>query len=941
LTVVAASKLYYGSTDAAATATVGRTAGDFLSMIPTALSSTSSITTLTVTRFERSVNSLSNSFDPMLIAQLELPSPSEWVHLLHIVLSLVVLLYGRLDHREEQALVSFGDGVHLFIFVIMHWNYIHWERIYWNWLSVAIGVGLLLVMGLRIHSLLMLEDEADDDIGEQDKSTGLLGIMLKSNDAGRMRIESGIALPVPPPPSSPPSPLSNASPRTSPSKRRLIRGNSWGTDSTPTAARAKVARLTAENEAIVAELGAKERDVQDKARRWKSEKSKMLIEMKRLSDIRDAAVQEVESTKFDAAMLKEYQDQVEQLMAEKTSFGRKFESVERNMEELMRKFDEERQQLLDKIKSRSEAKKEAVSEVGSLRQQLRQYERIEEAKVQAEVRISQLLDEAANREASESTLTTLLDKERRRSTKLAAELETEKKSRNKSPSSRDISNGDDGSGLGSSGTQANDRLDELKAELEAAGISRDQAREKFEDMITNEKRLIENLHREKEHTAKLADAVEVATAKLDSFRVQIDQLTEEKQEVLLKNKAIKKSVGDKLLEIKATFSAEFAKSKEFTEAKIASVTKERDELAARLDVLVKERDDAAIEGKELRVKIEDMSTAKEAFRKQIGTLEDKVVEYQLMMASLEEANDKAEARLLELCGLNGDEGDQGMEDARKQILRLEEKRDSLREEIDELKAEKEQLEKGNIDTSERGLLSTQVNDQVKVAHADRVCELEKKISELQSARISLEETVSLQENNIKKLQEEKDSLRATVERRTNSSTAQTNTISPDMARSSGSSEAKASRSGAAKWGAFREELKSKSQPRTSRNVSAAASGSLGGADYGPKKSTRKSKSGDAAASSNKAGQGNTGTDGEVDPFGFPTPPSHYEVLGVVPSANIDEIKKAYRKLALRYHPDKAKNCPDSEEKFKGISKAYEILSDSEARRRYDVENWFA
>ena len=189
LTAVAASKLYYGSTGAA-TATGTGTTGDFLSMIPTALSSTSAITTLTVTRFERSVDSLSNSFDPKLIAQLELPSTSAWVHLLHIFLSLVVLLYGRPDQREEQALVSFGDVVHLLVFAVMHWNYIHWKLIYWNWLSVAIGVGLLLVMCLRIHSLLMLEDEDDDEdgdgISEQDRSTGLLGIMLKGDDAGRV-----------------------------------------------------------------------------------------------------------------------------------------------------------------------------------------------------------------------------------------------------------------------------------------------------------------------------------------------------------------------------------------------------------------------------------------------------------------------------------------------------------------------------------------------------------------------------------------------------------------------------------------------------------------------------------------------------------------------------------------------------------------------------------
>ena len=924
MTVVAASKLWYGNT-----------LGNFLS-IPTALSSTSSITTLTVTRFERSVNSLSNAFDPRLIAQLELPSYSELIHLLHIALSLVVLLYGRPEQREEQALVSFGDAVHVCIFTMMHWNYIHWEFMYWNGLSVAIGVGLLLVMCLRIHSLMMLEEEEEHDVQARSISTGVLGIMLKDEDTGRMH--GGPVFRTPPSP--PPHP---SSPSRSPSKR-LIPGNSWGTESSsPTAARAKIARLSAENESLVAELGVKEREMQDKASRWKSERSKMLIEMKRLSDIRDVAVQEVESTKFDAAMLKEYQDRVEQLMAEKTSFGAKLSSVEASMDDLKESFEKERKEMVMKIKSRSDARKEAMSEVESLRQQLRQYERMEEAKVQAEERISEMIDEAASREASERTLTALLDKERQRSSKLSAELEAQKKNRSinaeSSGTEANRSSGADGEG---------DCLGELKAELEAAEISRDQAREKYEDMLTNEKRLLDNLQREKDNTAKLADAVKVATAKLDSFRAQIDQLTKEKQEVLQKNKAIKKSVADKLVEIKSTFSAEFAKSKEFTEAKIASVTKEKEELAARLEVLVKERDDAATECKELRAKIDEATTANEASRKLVETLEDKVVEYQLMMASLEEANDKAEARLLELHGLNGDEGNQALENARKQILRLEEKRDSLRDEVDELKKQKEEMEEGDPPRrSSLGRLQSQVNesgsdDQMKAAHADKICDLEREISELQSSRLSLEETLMRQENDIKKLKEEKNALKTAVERQTHSSYTQTNTVSPDAARNPGSAESKATnsgRSGADKWQAFQEELKSKPQPRTSRNIPAATNASLGGGDYGPKMSAKKSKSGDAAAS-DKGGQGTDGPKGDVDPFGFPNAPSHYEVLGVVPSASVDEIKKAYRKLALRYHPDKSNNCPDSEEKFKGISKAYEILSDPEARKRYDVENWF-
>lgn len=68
---------------------------------------------------------------------------------------------------------------------------------------------------------------------------------------------------------------------------------------------------------------------------------------------------------------------------------------------------------------------------------------------------------------------------------------------------------------------------------------------------------------------------------------------------------------------------------------------------------------------------------------------------------------------------------------------------------------------------------------------------------------------------------------------------------------------------------------------------------------------------------------------------------YYKILGVDKKSSQDEIKKAYRKLAVKYHPDKNKGNKEAEEKFKEINEANEVVSDPEKRKKYDElgENW--
>ena len=63
---------------------------------------------------------------------------------------------------------------------------------------------------------------------------------------------------------------------------------------------------------------------------------------------------------------------------------------------------------------------------------------------------------------------------------------------------------------------------------------------------------------------------------------------------------------------------------------------------------------------------------------------------------------------------------------------------------------------------------------------------------------------------------------------------------------------------------------------------------------------------------------------------------YYEVLGVSKSASADEIKKAYRKMAKKYHPDVNPDNKEAQAKFTEVNEAYEILSDPEKKSKYDT-----
>src|SRR5579863_9657733 len=74
-----------------------------------------------------------------------------------------------------------------------------------------------------------------------------------------------------------------------------------------------------------------------------------------------------------------------------------------------------------------------------------------------------------------------------------------------------------------------------------------------------------------------------------------------------------------------------------------------------------------------------------------------------------------------------------------------------------------------------------------------------------------------------------------------------------------------------------------------------------------------------------------------------SPPKHdyYETLGVPKKASTDDIRKAYRKLARKYHPDLNPGDKSSEDRFKNVQEAYDVLSDTKKRQMYDQVGFYS
>lgn len=105
----------------------------------------------------------------------------------------------------------------------------------------------------------------------------------------------------------------------------------------------------------------------------------------------------------------------------------------------------------------------------------------------------------------------------------------------------------------------------------------------------------------------------------------------------------------------------------------------------------------------------------------------------------------------------------------------------------------------------------------------------------------------------------------------------------------------------------------------------------------PSATSQSSTSGNGTNSNGRSGMGAAAARGgrRIGTDESPIDMAYYDVLGLKANCTTDEVKKAYRRLAIKLHPDKNRDDPDAEEKFKQISIAYQVLSDTELRHKYN------
>lgn len=557
---------------------------------------------------------------------------------------------------------------------------------------------------------------------------------------------------------------------------------------------------------------------------------------------------------------------------------------------------------------------------------------------------------------SEATLSSLLDNERKRTSVLVADMEREKNA-----NAGDLPPAPAFGAAVPVSPEKEGPSFQLEKDLGDAIASRDSALDRIQDLITNEVRLKNLLDSVKDQNDKLAKTVGDANGKLDAFQVKIESLAKEKHDVMEKNRILKKSIHEKLAEIKEAFTIEFAKNKKECDATIEHLNDERGDLFQRVESLEEEKAEALASVESLRTKVQELVELQNASLEKVQDLQSKIVHHQDAMAELEEANDRAELRLREMkeeCHIadhirstdnscfglltNPEEEQMRLEEISK--LRKKYETSSTRSHENDAQSSENQKDAEELIFSlQAQVTGLEISRETQVmAHAHRSKEMTKEIEELRSHLSGMEAEVANKETQIKSLREENDlanralrELCSDLETKFAKQATEMEIIRLEKVEATEALQEHSRKmnksdtglppsntrrdSGSEKWEAFNKEL---GKQRLNKKKPKIASDAF--SDYGPKRRASPT--------------GSDSKDRELTPSGFPL--NHYDALELKDSScSLDEIKKAYRSLALKYHPDRCKD-PDSEDKFKDIAKAYEVLSDFESRKEYDLNNFF-